>query len=87
VPIKEPVKHSIPLACHFDRGQRRSGYLPSCRQKIEVRQILNAIGEREQDGDQLLPVVYTELRRLASQKLAVEKPGQTLWATALEHEA
>src|SRR5262245_65702298 len=36
---------------------------------------------------QLLPVVYAELRRLASQKLAQEKPGQTLQATALVHEA
>jgi RNA polymerase sigma factor (TIGR02999 family) len=36
---------------------------------------------------QLLPVVYDELRQLAAQKLAQEKPGQTLEATALVHEA
>src|SRR5262249_52472858 len=36
---------------------------------------------------QLLPLVYDELRRLAAQKLAQEKPGQTLEATALVHEA
>src|SRR6188508_1548853 len=36
---------------------------------------------------QLLPLVYDELRRLAAQKLAQEKPGQTLQATALVHEA
>src|SRR5205807_2009398 len=36
---------------------------------------------------QLLPLVYDELRRLAAQKLADEKPGQTLQATALVHEA
>jgi RNA polymerase sigma factor (TIGR02999 family) len=53
----------------------------------KVTQILNAFGERELDGHQLLPIVYRELRRLAAQKLAVEKPGQTLQATALVHEA
>ena len=38
-------------------------------------------------ADQLLPLVYDELRKLAAQKLAQEKPGQTLQATALVHEA
>jgi RNA polymerase sigma factor (TIGR02999 family) len=38
-------------------------------------------------ADQLLPLVYDELRKLAAQKLAQEKPGQTLDATALVHEA
>ena len=38
-------------------------------------------------ADRLLPVVYQELRRLAASKLAKEKPGQTLQATALVHEA
>jgi RNA polymerase sigma factor (TIGR02999 family) len=38
-------------------------------------------------AEQLLPLVYDELRRLAAQKLAQEKPGQTLEATALVHEA
>jgi RNA polymerase sigma factor (TIGR02999 family) len=38
-------------------------------------------------GEQLFPLVYEELRRLAAQKLAQEKPGQTLQATALVHEA
>ena len=37
-------------------------------------------------GDQLLPIVYEELRKLAAAKLAQEKPGQTLQATALVHE-
>jgi RNA polymerase sigma factor (TIGR02999 family) len=54
----------------------------------DVTQILNALeaGDR-QAAEQLLPLVYDELRRLASQKLANEKPGQTLTATALVHEA
>lgn len=54
----------------------------------DVTQILNAIaGGDSQAGGQLLPVVYDELRRLAAQKLAHEKPGQTLDATGLVHEA
>jgi hypothetical protein len=53
----------------------------------EVTRILSAI-ERgdEQAADQLLPLVYDELRKLATQKLAQEKPGQTLQAIALVHE-
>jgi RNA polymerase sigma factor (TIGR02999 family) len=54
----------------------------------DVTQILNAIaGGDAQAADQLLPLVYEELRQLAAQKLAQEKPGQTLQATALVHEA
>lgn len=54
----------------------------------DVTQIL----ERVQHGDpkaaaELLPLVYDELRRLAAHKMAQEKPGQTLQATALVHEA
>lgn len=54
----------------------------------DVTRILSAI----EDGDgeasqQLLPLVYEELRKLAAQKMASEKPGQTLQATALVHEA
>jgi RNA polymerase sigma factor (TIGR02999 family) len=54
----------------------------------EVTQILTAIQRGEpQAAEELLPLVYTELRRLAAQKLSQEKPGQTLQATALVHEA
>src|SRR5579864_5474541 len=53
-----------------------------------VTQILNAIEHGDAHAaDQLLPLVYGELRKLAAQKLAQEKPGQTLQATALVHEA
>ena len=54
----------------------------------DVTRILSAI-ERgdEQAAGQLLPLVYDELRKLATQKLAQEKPGQTLQPTALVHEA
>ena len=54
----------------------------------EVTQILHAISEGDPDAaSQLLPLVYDELRQLAAQKLAWEKPGQTLQPTALVHEA
>jgi RNA polymerase sigma factor (TIGR02999 family) len=54
----------------------------------EVTQILAAIEQGDpQAAEQLLPLVYDELRKLASQRLAQEKPGQTLQATALVHEA
>jgi RNA polymerase sigma factor (TIGR02999 family) len=54
----------------------------------EVTRILNAIGQNEPHAaEQLLPLVYDELRRLAAEKMAQEKPGQTLQATALVHEA
>jgi RNA polymerase sigma factor (TIGR02999 family) len=54
----------------------------------EVTQILAAIEEGDAyAAEQLLPLVYDELRKLATQKMAQEKPGQTLQATALVHEA
>jgi RNA polymerase sigma factor (TIGR02999 family) len=54
----------------------------------EVTRILSAIDHGDPHAaEQLLPLVYAELRKLAAQKLAQEKPGQTLEATALVHEA
>jgi RNA polymerase sigma factor (TIGR02999 family) len=54
----------------------------------EVTRILSAIEEgNPHAAEQLLPLVYDELRKLAAQKLARETPGQTLQATALVHEA
>jgi RNA polymerase sigma factor (TIGR02999 family) len=54
----------------------------------DVTRILSAIEQGDPSAaSQLLPVVYDELRQLAAQKLAQEKPGQTLEATALVHEA
>ena len=54
----------------------------------EVTRILSAIEQGDPSAaEQLLPLVYDELRRLAARKLALEKPGQTLDATALVHEA
>jgi RNA polymerase sigma factor (TIGR02999 family) len=54
----------------------------------EVTRVLASIEQGDPHAaDQLLPLVYDELRKLAGQKLAHEKPGQTLQATALVHEA
>jgi RNA polymerase sigma factor (TIGR02999 family) len=54
----------------------------------EVTGILSAIEQGDPHAaERLLPLVYNELRRLAGEKLAREKPGQTLQATALVHEA
>src|SRR5262245_474162 len=54
----------------------------------EVTRVLNAIEQGDPSAaEQLLPLVYEELRKLAAQRLAAEKAGQTLQATALVHEA
>jgi len=54
----------------------------------DITRILSAAEQGDPHAaEQLLPLVYDELRKLAAQKLAQEKPGQTLQATALVHEA
>lgn len=54
----------------------------------DITRVLSAIERWEdQAAEQLLPLVYDELRKLAAQRLAHEKPGHTLQATALVHEA
>jgi RNA polymerase sigma factor (TIGR02999 family) len=54
----------------------------------DLTHILSAIEQGDpRAAEQLLPLVYDELRKLAAQRLAQEKPGQTLQATALVHEA
>jgi RNA polymerase sigma factor (TIGR02999 family) len=54
----------------------------------EVTHILSAIEHGDSHAaEELLPLVYEELRKLAAQKIAQESPGQTLQATALVHEA
>jgi RNA polymerase sigma factor (TIGR02999 family) len=78
-------------------------YGPSCSQRglwnhalgngillfmTDVTQILSKIDEGDPSAaEQLLPLVYDELRRMAARKMAQEKPGQTLQATGLVHEA
>src|SRR5438552_3042883 len=54
----------------------------------DVTHILSAIEQGDpRAAEQLLPLVYDELRKLAAERMAQEKPGQTLQATALVHEA
>lgn len=67
---------------------RRSPYPATIGLMTDVTRILSAIesGDRRA-AEQLLPLVYDELRKLAAARLAQEKPGQTLQATALVHEA
>ena len=64
---------------------RRSVHFKSM---ADLTQILSAIEQGDPHAaEQLLPLVYDELRKLARDKMALEKPGQTLQATALVHEA
>jgi RNA polymerase sigma factor (TIGR02999 family) len=57
-------------------------------ERDEVTRILDALGRGEaRAAGELLPLVYAELRKLATARLAHESPGQTLQATALVHEA
>jgi RNA polymerase sigma factor (TIGR02999 family) len=66
-------------------GSQRAG---SPEQRGDVTQILSAIEQGDgQAAEQLLPLVYQELRKLAADRMAQEKPGQTLQPTALVHEA
>src|SRR5262250_1894775 len=62
---------------------------PTCRPPMsDVTRILSAIDQGDPHAaGALLPLVYDELRKLAAQQLARERPGQTLQATALVHEA
>lgn len=67
---------------------RPSDRAGSVESRGDVTQILSAIEQGDgQAAEQLLPLVYEELRKLAAARLAHEKPGQTLQATALVHEA
>ena len=53
----------------------------------DVTEILTAIDQGQARADELLPLVYAELRKLAAARMAQESPGQTLQPTALVHEA
>jgi RNA polymerase sigma factor (TIGR02999 family) len=65
-----------------------AGALPAQRRMSEITRVLHAIEQGDPcASEELLPLVYDELRRLAAQKLAHERPGQTLQPTALVHEA
>jgi RNA polymerase sigma factor (TIGR02999 family) len=64
------------------------GDFPVNQASPEIPEVIDVIGARDaRTGEELLPLVYEELRRLAAAQLAREAPGQTLQATALVHEA
>ena len=71
-----------------DRSRHSGERVNPARQTHDVTLILSQIEQGDPSAaEQLLPLVYEELRKLAAQKLINEKPGQTLQATALVHEA
>ena len=78
----------MPLDCSSratGRKHRRSIVTISCMSA--VTRILASIDDDPKAADELLPLVYQELRKLASDKLKRENPGQTIQATVLVHEA
>jgi RNA polymerase sigma factor (TIGR02999 family) len=73
------------VACGYAQGSFEGSFGADM---TDVTRILSAIEQGDpQASEQLLPLVYEELRRLAAQKMAQENPGQTLQATGLVHEA
>ena len=81
-PLYGWFQSACPPVYNFPAHQRGIQLMP------DVTQILNAIEQGDPSAaEQLLPLVYDELRKLAAAKMAQEKPGQTLQATALVHEA
>src|SRR3954453_5581007 len=75
--------------CPGPDGTRSGAARAGCpRPMNEMTRVLSAIEAGDpQAAEQLLPLVYNELRRLAAQRLAGEGPGHTLQPTALVHEA
>src|SRR5262249_44512490 len=81
VPGRELEDRALPI-CLPSLRPVDSGFM------AKITGILNAIDQGDPHAaEQLLPLVYDELRRLAAEKMAQERPGQTLQATALVHEA
>ena len=81
------VLWAVNMHCRVISPQPLHSFQPG-EKMADVSQILEDIGKGDrQAAAQLLPAVYDDLRRLAAGKLAQEKPGQTLQATALVHEA
>lgn len=86
--MNEPLRAA--LVCEAPRQ-----YSPRCKRRCKLARVgddVTQVLERAEQGDpkaaeELLPLVYEELRSLASARIAQERPGQTLQATALVHEA
>src|SRR5205085_3533580 len=94
---KKPGGSPVETPVEVNDSQPRSGAgedvppgssSPSGKVMTDVTRILSAVEQGDPHAAaQLLPLVYDELRKLAAQRLVREKPGQTLEATALVHEA
>src|SRR5262249_18548145 len=81
--VRPTIRESSPA-----RGLRMASAGGMLSAMSDVTHILSAIEQGDPSAaEQLWPLVYNELRQLAAQRLAQEKPGQTLDATALVHEA
>ena len=87
--VRRSHRAKIPQpASGVGRGWPAETFALSVSPMTDVTRILSAIEQGDPTAaEQLLPLVYGELRQLAAQKLTQEKPGQTLQATALVHEA
>jgi RNA polymerase sigma factor (TIGR02999 family) len=82
--MNDQLQELTPSALNLSKG------LPACRRRrvSEVTRMLEAIQQGDpKAAEELLPLVYDELCKLAGHKMAAELPGQTLQATALVHEA
>src|SRR5262245_56360863 len=90
-----PTPHPNPLPIRWGEGNSTCSLeftLPSEEREISIKghsisRIAPMNPDEFQTTEQLLPLVYAELRRLAAHKMANENPGQTLQPTALVHEA
>ena len=87
--LRPPSSRSVPDRAGGARPGRGGAEGPRVPLPMnDVTGILSALEKGEpQAAEELLPLVYDELRRLAAQRLAQERPGQTLQPTALVHEA
>jgi RNA polymerase sigma factor (TIGR02999 family) len=84
---QEALPARAPVVLAIER-HRHGGRLPDTCSMTELTVILQRLEQGDPHAaNELLPLVYEELRKLAAQKVARESPGQTLQATALVHEA
>lgn len=91
-PQARPFKLTLPPpashhSVHLQAGPASLTEMLNDAVKGDVTQMLQTIGENGRTSEELLPLVYQELRQLAAARMAAQSAGQTLQATALVHEA